>query len=65
VNANGVSVKDKAVAVNLVVAVNKAAVAANRVTGVSKADDKPGCLGLTGGGKRLPPPVIWTHVQRR
>jgi hypothetical protein len=40
-NANSASVKDKAVAANLVGAVNKAAAAVNRVAAVSKADDKP------------------------
>jgi hypothetical protein len=45
-NVNNASAKDK---------VDNRAVAANRVAEVSKADDKPGGLGLTSGGRQLPP----------
>jgi hypothetical protein len=34
---------------------NKAAVAARNVVAVSKAADKPGCIRLISGGRRLPP----------
>jgi hypothetical protein len=43
VNASSVNVK------------NKAAVAARNVVAVSKAADKPGCIRLISGGRRLPP----------
>src|SRR5439155_4858041 len=42
VNASSASAKSKAVV-------------ANRAVAANKADDRPSCLGLTGGGRRLPP----------
>jgi len=50
VNASSASVKSKAAA-------------ANRAAVVSKADDKLGCLGLTGSGRRFPPLLIFAHVR--
>jgi hypothetical protein len=55
VNASSVNVK------------NKAAVAARNVVAVSKAADKPGCIRLISGGRRLPPfcsTVLWLLCDR-
>jgi hypothetical protein len=51
VSANSASGKDKAVVANQVVAANLVEV--NRAAVVSKGDDKPGRLGIKGGGRRL------------
>jgi hypothetical protein len=47
-------VRDKNVNANNASAKNKAAVV-SKVAEVSRADDNPGGLGLTSGGRRLPP----------
>jgi hypothetical protein len=61
VNASSASVKSKAVAANQVaVAANKAA----SLVAAAVSNDKPSCVGLTGGGRRLLPPVLVSgHVQ--
>jgi hypothetical protein len=62
VSANSASGKDKAVVANQVVAANLVEV--NRAAVGSKRDDKPGRLGLKGGGRRLPPLLIFANTSR-
>jgi hypothetical protein len=45
VNVNNVSAKNRAVA-------------GNKAAEASRADDNPGCLGLTSGGRQIPPLFI-------
>jgi hypothetical protein len=47
-------VRNRSVNVNNVSAKNRV-VAGNKGAEASRADDNPGCLGLTSGGRRLPP----------
>jgi hypothetical protein len=56
-------VRDKNVNANNASAKNKAAVV-NKVAEVSRADDNPGGLGLTSGGRRLPP-FLMSRPERR
>lgn len=52
--------KDRSVSANSANAKNK--VAADKAA-ASKTDDKPGCLGLTSGGRRLLPLLCLAHLQ--
>jgi hypothetical protein len=65
VSVNSANARNKAV-----VAVNKAVVAAKSVVAVnkavvSKAADKPGCISLISGGRRLPPFLLDRFVAAR
>jgi hypothetical protein len=51
-------VRDRSVNVNNVSAKNRA-VAGNKGAEASRADDNPGCLRFTSGGRRLPPFFIY------
>jgi hypothetical protein len=50
-------VRSRSVNVNNVSAKNRA-VAGNKAAEASRADDNPGCLGLTSGGRQIPPLFI-------
>jgi hypothetical protein len=52
---NKKNARDRNASANSVNVRNKAAVAARNVVAASKATDKPGCIRLISGGRRLPP----------
>jgi hypothetical protein len=59
---NKKNARDRNASANSVNVRSKAAVAARNVVAASKATDKPGCIRLISGGRRLPPfcsTVLW------